>query len=129
MRATASSARSPSPTAPCTGTCSYPDKCSVYLPDTPHRSSFEAGKRTFAHGCIRLETPPGLAKGLLQPQGWDAARVDQAVAADSTLDVTLEHPLPILIVYWTVSVGAAGEVRYADDVYHLDPPLLAALDR
>jgi hypothetical protein len=28
-----------------------------------------------------------------------------------------------------VSVGAAGEVRYADDIYDLDAPLLAALDR
>jgi len=51
------------------------------------------------------------------------------VASDSTRNVALEHPMPILIVYWTVSVGASGEVRYTEDVYHLDSPLLAALDR
>ena len=107
----------------------FPNKYSIYLHDTPHRNLFEAGKRTFSHGCIRLENPLELAKILLQGQGWDTGRIDEAVAADSTRDVTLEHPLPIMIVYWTVSVGAAGEVRYADDIYHLDPPLLAALNR
>ena len=34
----------------------------------------------------------------------------------------------MLIVYWTVSVGATGEVRYAEDIYNLDQPLLNALN-
>ena len=34
----------------------------------------------------------------------------------------------ILIVYWTVSVGRSGEVRYMQDIYDLDAPLLTALD-
>jgi murein L,D-transpeptidase YcbB/YkuD len=34
----------------------------------------------------------------------------------------------VLIVYWTVSVGASGEVRYAMDIYTQDPRLLRALD-
>jgi murein L,D-transpeptidase YcbB/YkuD len=32
-----------------------------------------------------------------------------------------------LIVYWTASVGASGEVRFAKDVYGLDQALLEAL--
>lgn len=107
----------------------FPNKYAIYLHDTPHRNLFEADKRTFSHGCIRLEHPLELAKILLQDQSWDADRIEAAVATDSTHYVTLQHPLPILIVYWTVSVGASGEVRYADDIYGLDPPLLAALDR
>jgi murein L,D-transpeptidase YcbB/YkuD len=31
-------------------------------------------------------------------------------------------------VYWTVSVGRSGEVRYMQDIYDLDQPLIAALD-
>ncbi|MEO5989560.1 MAG: L,D-transpeptidase family protein [Candidatus Eisenbacteria bacterium] len=107
----------------------FPNKYSIYLHDTPHRNLFDTGKRTFSHGCIRLENPLELAKILLQGQGWDTGRIDEAIVGDTTRDVALEHPLPIMIVYWTVSVGAAGEVRYADDIYHLDAPLLAALDR
>ena len=41
--------------------------------------------------------------------------------------VFLDTPLPVLIVYWTVSVGATGELRYAKDVYDLDPAVLRAL--
>lgn len=107
----------------------FPNKYAIYLHDTPHRNLFEANKRTFSHGCIRLENPLELAKILLEGQRWDADRIDATVATDSTHDVALEHPLPILIVYWTVSIGASGEERYADDIYDLDPPLLAALDR
>ena len=40
----------------------------------------------------------------------------------------LTTPLPVLIVYWTVSVGAAGDLRFAKDVYSLDPAVLRALD-
>jgi murein L,D-transpeptidase YcbB/YkuD len=42
--------------------------------------------------------------------------------------VFLEEPLSVLIVYWTVSVGASGELRFARDVYDLDAPVLRALD-
>ena len=42
--------------------------------------------------------------------------------------VAIKNPFPVLIVYWTVSVGASGEIRYMRDVYDLDRPVLAALD-
>ena len=41
--------------------------------------------------------------------------------------VFFEEPLPVLIVYWTASIGAGGDLRFARDVYGLDPPLLQAL--
>jgi murein L,D-transpeptidase YcbB/YkuD len=41
--------------------------------------------------------------------------------------VLLDQPLPVLIVYWTVSIGATGERRYAHDIYGLDAPLIRAL--
>ncbi len=108
----------------------FPNPYAIYLHDTPSRQLFDARRRTFSHGCIRLEHPLELAALLLQGQDdWDAAKIDSVVAADSTRAVALQRTPPILIVYWTVSVGASGEVRYADDIYHLDPPLLAALDR
>jgi murein L,D-transpeptidase YcbB/YkuD len=108
----------------------FPNKYSIYLHDTPSRHLFDADKRTFSHGCIRIERPLELAQLLLSGQdGWDAGKIEQTVASGTTTGVALERPLPILIVYWTVSVGASGEVRYAEDAYRLDPPLLAALDR
>ena len=108
----------------------FPNKYSIYLHDTPSRSLFEADKRTFSSGCIRIERPLDLAEILLSGQGdWSRAKMDEVIAQGDTKNVTIEHPIPVLIVYWTVSVGASGEVRYTRDVYDLDPPLLAALSR
>ena len=52
----------------------------------------------------------------------------EAIACRKTETVFLEEQLPVLIVYWTVSVGASGELRFARDVYGRDDPVLRALD-
>jgi murein L,D-transpeptidase YcbB/YkuD len=106
----------------------FPNKYSIYLHDTPSRHLFEAERRTFSHGCIRIENPLELAKLLLEGQA-DAGQIAEWTASDSLRNVAIEHPMPIVIVYWTVSIGASGEVHVADDIYGLDAPLLAALDR
>ncbi|PYR91218.1 MAG: hypothetical protein DMF84_18115 [Acidobacteria bacterium] len=41
--------------------------------------------------------------------------------------VFLKEPLPVLIVYWTISVGASGDVRFARDVYGRDAAVMRAL--
>jgi L,D-transpeptidase YcbB len=106
-----------------------PNRHSIYLHDTPHRTLFESEQRTFSSGCIRVERALELAHRLLQGQGWTPTRIQQAVASGKTQHVDIEAPPAVLIVYWTVSVGASGEIKYMRDVYGLDPPLLAALDR
>lgn len=50
------------------------------------------------------------------------------MAAGTTETVFLDTPLPVLIVYWTVSVGATGELRFARDVYGRDAAVLRGLD-
>jgi murein L,D-transpeptidase YcbB/YkuD len=106
----------------------FPNKYSIYLHDTPSRAGFQAEERTFSHGCLRLENPLDLAERVLGDQGWSRERIEEAVASGKTQFVALKHPLPVLIVYWTVSVGASGEIRYMQDFYNLDAPVLAALD-
>ena len=106
----------------------FPNKYSIYLHDTPNKRLFESGERTFSHGCIRLENPLELAAILLEGQGgWTSAKIAETVQSDATENVELRNRLPVLIVYWTVSVGANGEVRYMNDIYNLDPPVVAAL--
>jgi murein L,D-transpeptidase YcbB/YkuD len=99
----------------------------VYLHDTPSRELFAAERRTFSSGCIRIEDPLGLAQMLLSDQGYDKAKIDEVIAAGKTQQVNLTAPLPVLIVYWTVSVGAAGDIHYGPDVYDRDARVLAAL--
>jgi len=106
----------------------FPNPYSIYLHDTPSKGSFEAEKRTFSHGCIRIERPLGLAGLLLEGQdSWGDAKIQDAVANGATQNVDLTHPIPVVIVYWTVSVGSSGEVRYMRDIYGLDNRVLAAL--
>ncbi len=106
----------------------FPNKYDIYLHDTPSKHLFDNNVRTFSHGCIRLENALDLAKTLLEPQGWDEGRIQEAIASGEKQDVNLKDPFPVIIVYWTVSVGASGETRYAMDIYNQDPKLLMALD-
>jgi murein L,D-transpeptidase YcbB/YkuD len=46
----------------------FPNKHSIYLHDTPSRALFDSERRTFTHGCIRLENPLELARLLLSGQ-------------------------------------------------------------
>jgi murein L,D-transpeptidase YcbB/YkuD len=107
----------------------FPNEHTIFLHDTPSRELFTADERTFSSGCIRIENPLDLATLLLEGQGeWSRATIDRAVEKGETETVFLEQPIPVLIVYWTVSVGATGDLRYARDVYNLDAPVLRALN-
>jgi murein L,D-transpeptidase YcbB/YkuD len=108
----------------------FPNEHSIFLHDTPSRDLFRPDERTFSSGCIRVEHPLDLAAVLLQGQDdWTGEKIQQVVDEGKTLTVFLKTPIPVLIVYWTVSVGAASqELRYARDVYNLDPAVLRALN-
>jgi murein L,D-transpeptidase YcbB/YkuD len=106
----------------------FPNKYAIYLHDTPSQHLFDSNVRTFSHGCIRLENALQLAAILLKPMGWDEGRIQEAIAGGETQNVNLKDSFPVVIVYWTVSVGAAGGMHYAADIYGQDPKLLVALD-
>jgi L,D-transpeptidase YcbB len=110
----------------------FPNEYSIFLHDTPSQELFAADQRTFSSGCIRVADALDLARVLLdgqrtRPEGWDAARIQEAVDSGRQQTVVFEEPLPVLIVYWTASIGAGGTLRFAKDVYGLDPPVLRAL--
>ena len=110
----------------------FPNEYSIFLHDTPSQELFAAEQRTFSSGCIRVANALDLARVLLdgqrtRPPGWTADRIHETVHSAQPQTIFLEEPLPVLIVYWTASIGAAGDLRFARDVYGLDPPLLRAL--
>jgi L,D-transpeptidase YcbB len=110
----------------------FPNEYSIFLHDTPSQELFAADLRTFSSGCIRVEKALDLAAVLLdgrrtRPGGWNAGRIAEAVASGQQQTVFFDEPLPVLIVYWTASIGAGGDLRFAKDVYGLDPPVLRSL--
>lgn len=99
----------------------FPNRFNVYLHDTPTRHLFNDSERDYSHGCVRVEHPAELAEYLLKDKpGWNADRIKRAMASDQVQSVTLEHPLPVHIVYWSAWIGKGGELQRRPDIYDLD---------
>src|SRR5262249_53695249 len=99
----------------------FPNPHVVYLHDTPSQDLFDRAVRTFSSGCIRVERPLELAARLLDDQPrWTPAAIQAAVDAGRTTTVSLTRHLPVLLLYFTVSIDDAGTIRFSDDVYDRD---------
>jgi murein L,D-transpeptidase YcbB/YkuD len=107
----------------------FPNPHLVSLHDTPRRSLFEKSSRTFSSGCIRVDRSLELAEPLLaDPARWNPASIPAAVDAGTTLTVSLERNVPVLLIYWTADSDPEGRVIIKPDVDHPDPRLLRRLD-
>lgn len=94
-----------------------PNPFAVYLHDTPLKGLFALDNRRQSHGCVRVENPRALASLLLQePVG----SVDEAISVGDTHRKYLPTPLPVFIVYQTVSVGPGGSIQVFPDLYNRD---------
>ena len=106
-----------------------PNEHDVYLHDTPATELFSKTRRDFSHGCIRVEKPEDLAVWVLRNKPeWTRDRIRDAMNGDETLRVTLDTPIPVLIVYATAVVPEDGEVRFFADIYKQDFELARQLD-
>jgi L,D-transpeptidase YcbB len=105
----------------------YPNPYHVYMHDTPSRELFARPARTFSSGCIRLEDPFALVRILLAGTQWDDEAIERVLESGRTRVVNLPRPISVLTLYGT-AVPERGEIHFADDVYHRDGRLLAALD-
>jgi murein L,D-transpeptidase YcbB/YkuD len=106
----------------------FPNEHAVYLHETPSRDLFSRDNRAFSSGCIRVEYPLELAEQLLGgPRARE--RLDALIASGRTETVFLEKPMPVMLLYWTAEVDAAGRVSFFPDVYERDAAVSAALAR
>jgi murein L,D-transpeptidase YcbB/YkuD len=107
----------------------FPNPYLVYLHDTPAKALFDRDERAFSSGCIRVAKPFELTELVLNdPQQWNAAAIQAAIAAGETRTVNLAKPVPVLILYWTAQPTPDGQIIFRNDVYGRDAPTLAALD-
>jgi len=106
----------------------FPNRFNVYLHDTPARRLFTRTRRTFSHGCIRVQRILALAQLVLSGNpGWDRQRLEQALASGHEQTVPLDHPLPVEVLYRTAWVNRDGSVQFRNDIYHRDAPVARAL--
>ena len=105
-----------------------PSPYDVYMHSTPAPELFSKSRRDFSHGCIRVEDPVALADWVLrgEPQ-WTKDRIEAAMNGETTFEVKLGRPIPVLILYGTAVVMEDGEVHFLDDIYRQDAGLARAL--
>ena len=106
----------------------FPNKHFVYLHDTPSKSLFDKTSRTFSSGCIRVENPFELAELLLNDSSnWNYNKIMEVVDSKQTRKVFLDEPMPVLLLYWTVTVEEDGKVHFKEDPYGRDNAVLEGL--
>ena len=106
----------------------FPNEHDVYLHGTPATELFSKSRRDFSHGCIRVEEPERLAAWVLRDKPeWTPERIRDAMNGTKSVKVTLDKPIPVLIVYATAVVLESGEVRFFQDIYGQDAQLEALL--
>ena len=107
----------------------FPNDYDVYLHSTPQPELFARARRDFSHGCIRVENPVALAAWVLRSKpGWDLDRIRAAMNGNAdNVQVNLDQPIPVLILYSTAVVEPDNEVHFFDDIYGYDAALQKAL--
>lgn len=106
----------------------FPNEFDIYLHDTPADHLFSRTERDFSHGCIRLEKPVELANLLLKGDPkWTPEALQAALNSGEQKTITLKHPLPVHILYWTTWVEPDGTVQFRKDLYGHDARLEEAL--
>jgi murein L,D-transpeptidase YcbB/YkuD len=75
-----------------------------------------------------VQDPVELAADVLDTAAWSQVRLRDAIATGEQLAVALAEPLAVYLIYMTAAADADGRVAYADDIYHRDAPVIAALD-
>jgi murein L,D-transpeptidase YcbB/YkuD len=106
----------------------FPNRYDVYLHSTPEPALFLKARRDFSHGCIRVQDPVGLAAWVLRDKpGWTEDKIRAVMNGDQTLEVPLDRPIPVLILYTTAVVEPDGEVHFFRDIYGYDSAIDKAL--
>ena len=99
----------------------FPNSYDIFFHDTPKKELFDKRKRTYSHGCIRLEDAKKLATYLLKDDAsWTAEKIDQAMKSGKEQFVRVKKPVPVRITYFTAWVDEYGQLNFRDDVYKHD---------
>jgi len=106
----------------------FPNGHAIYLHDTPSRHLFARSRRSYSHGCVRVQEPLDLAREVLAKQNWDMSQIQRVVDSGRTRYVNLDEHLPVLLYYLTARADEQGRVGFRQDLYERDASLFAALE-
>ncbi|MGA9251228.1 MAG: L,D-transpeptidase family protein [Roseobacter sp.] len=108
----------------------FPNKYNIYLHDTPAKKLFGRETRAYSHGCIRLADPFDFAYALLAVQTNDPKGFFQSkLATGKEVQVNLEKPVPVHIIYRTAFANGKSQMQYRRDIYGRDSRIWEALSQ
>ncbi len=108
----------------------FPNRHTVYMHDTlPVRKKyFQKASRAIGHECVRMEKPERFAEVLLaEDKGWSPSQVKELWDNGVNKPVTIDHKIPVHMVYFTAVADETGKVASFADLYGLDNKMAAAL--
>jgi L,D-transpeptidase YcbB len=96
----------------------FPNDHNVYLHDTPSRGLFDAARRAYSHGCIRVDKPLELGEIVMggAANGWSQQRLHGLVGGGERT-IFLPRRIAIHIEYFTAFVDDSGDLQMREDVY------------
>jgi len=105
----------------------FPNDFSVYLHDTSSRGLFSSERRSFSHGCVRVDQPFRLAEVVLGVEnGWTEEKVRRLVGG-SERRIDVKADLDVHIAYFTATIGDDGQLRQFEDIYGYDRAVINLL--
>lgn len=99
----------------------FPNKFSVYMHDTPGKHLFNKDKRSFSHGCIRLQKPRELLETFSTfNDNVDFEKSQNILEGKKKVYLALKKRVPVDVIYLTAWVDYEGALQFRNDVYHYD---------
>jgi murein L,D-transpeptidase YcbB/YkuD len=108
----------------------FPNRHQVYMHDTPDKKLFTHDKRSYSHGCMRVQNPHEFAEVLLgyalPEEGLSAERLTRMYGkGEQTLK--FRNPVSVHITYQTAFVDGSGKLVVREDLYGHDGKVQMAL--
>ncbi len=109
----------------------FPNAYDIYIHDTPSKDLFNNSRRSYSHGCVRVNNPLGLASHLLQfDPTWNEKRIADVIHSQKETTVKLKTPIPIYLVYYSAFIDPeTNEVNFREDLYSWDKKIAELLDQ
>ena len=99
----------------------FPNHHSVYMHDTPTKHLFKRKKRSYSHGCVRLEKPKYMLEYISKNYtAYDYEDIKKRYDSYKTHYVKVNKRLPVHTAYLTTYVDESGALLSFADIYGFD---------
>jgi len=106
----------------------FPNQFHVYMHDTPTKYLFKRHRRSFSHGCIRLEKPKLMMETIASfNPNIELEKAEKILKSKENTYFSLKNTIPIDVVYLTAWVDYEGKLQFREDIYGYDKLMLASL--